>query len=147
MKTIFWFCCLSAPVLHLIYHGADPVSYLFQQRTLTYIVSGSITVHLTSCLTGLDSTKQVNMLLIQLKQSSWILTSQTGGQPHSDTSPYELSECSLFSTKVLHCVLQRLRILWHRNILFPASYFSLLTAQINALNYIYGYEMEYHTWT
>ena len=33
---------------------------------------------------------------IQFKQSSWILTSQTGGQlPYSDTSPHEVSECSL----------------------------------------------------
>ena len=39
-------------------------------RTLTYFVKGSITVSLTSCLTGLDSTKQVNMLLIQHQQSS-----------------------------------------------------------------------------
>ena len=50
-------------------------------RTLTYFVKGSITVSLTSCLTGLDSTKQVNMLLIQHQQSSWIQTKQTGGQP------------------------------------------------------------------
>ena len=41
------------------------------------------------------STKLVNLYLIQRKQSSWILTSQTGGQPYSDTSPYKLSERSL----------------------------------------------------
>ena len=29
-----------------------------------------------------------------------IQTSQTGGQPYSDTSPYEVSECSLFSVTV-----------------------------------------------
>ena len=50
---------------------------------------------LTSCLTGSDSTKLVYLYLIQYKQSSWILTSQTGGQSYSDTSPYEVSECSL----------------------------------------------------
>ena len=44
------------------------------QRTLTYFIRGNITVQLTSCLTGLDSTKQVNMLLIQHKQSSWFQT-------------------------------------------------------------------------
>ena len=40
-----------------------------RQGTLTYFVRGRITVRLTSCLTGLDSTKQVNMLLIQHKRS------------------------------------------------------------------------------
>ena len=47
----------------------------------------SITVWLTSCLTGLDMAEQVNLLLIKHEQSSWIQTSQTGGQPYSDTSP------------------------------------------------------------
>ena len=58
-----------------------------RQRTL---VRGRITVRLT-CLTGLDSAK----LLIQQKQSSWILTCQTGGQLCSDTSPHEVRQCSL----------------------------------------------------
>ena len=40
------------------------------QRTLT-IVGVSITVWLTSYLTGLDLTKQVKLLLIQHKQSRW----------------------------------------------------------------------------
>ena len=40
------------------------------QRTLAYFVMGSITVWLTSGLTGLDSTKLVNIYLIQHKQSS-----------------------------------------------------------------------------
>ena len=31
----------------------------FPQKLFTYFVKGSITVWLTSCLTGLDSTKQV----------------------------------------------------------------------------------------
>ena len=74
------------------------------QRPLT--IWGSITVQLTSCLTGLDSTKKVNMFLIQHKQSDWIQTicfaydelkpfdlfgqiqtSQIVGQPYSDTVP------------------------------------------------------------
>ena len=38
------------------------------QRTLAIV--GSITLPLTSCLTGLDLTQQVNMLLIQHNQSS-----------------------------------------------------------------------------
>ena len=37
------------------------------QRTLTYFVRGSITVLQTSCLTGLDSTKLVNLYRIQHK--------------------------------------------------------------------------------
>ena len=43
---------------------------LRSHRILTYFVRGSITVWLTSCQTGLDLTKQVNMLLIQHEQSS-----------------------------------------------------------------------------
>ena len=35
----------------------------------THFVRGSNTVRLTSCLTGLDSTKLVNLYLIQHKQS------------------------------------------------------------------------------
>ena len=51
---------------------------------------------LTSCLTGLDLNKLVNLYLsIKQKQSDWILTSQTGGQLYSDTSSYKVSECSL----------------------------------------------------
>ena len=45
-------------------------SHYSDQKTLTYFVRGSITARLTSCLTGLDSTNQANMLLIQHKQSS-----------------------------------------------------------------------------
>ena len=66
-----------------------------EQRTLTYFIRGSITARLTSCLTGLALTKLVHVYLIQHKQSSWILISQTGGQLFRDTSPYKVSECSL----------------------------------------------------
>ena len=48
------------------------------QRKLTRFKRGSIIVWLTSCLTSLDWTKEVNLLLIQLKQSSWSQTSKTG---------------------------------------------------------------------
>ena len=43
-------------------------SLYYNQRTLT--IGGSITVLLTSCLTGLDLTQQVKLLLIKFKQSS-----------------------------------------------------------------------------
>ena len=65
------------------------------QRKFNYFVRGSITVQLTSCLIGLDSTKLVNLFWIPHEQSSWILNSQTGGPPCSDTSPYKVRECSL----------------------------------------------------
>ena len=44
---------------HLLYTG---------RRTLTYLVRGSITLRLTSCLAGLDSAKEVNLLFIEHKQ-------------------------------------------------------------------------------
>ena len=56
--------------------------------------SGSITVQLTSYLTSLDLTKQVNMFLNQHRQRSWI-EAKNGGQPYSDSSPCEVSEYSL----------------------------------------------------
>ena len=60
-------------------------SHWFQHIILTFnFVKGSITFQLTSCLTGLDSTKQRSR--IQIKSS--------GGQP-SYSGPYEESECSL----------------------------------------------------
>ena len=71
------------------------VNSLSSQWRLAYFITGSITVLLASCLTGLDLIKLVNLCLIQHKQSSWILTSQTGGQLYSDASPYEVSYCSL----------------------------------------------------
>ena len=60
-------------------------THKFNQRTLT--IEGSISVQLTSCLTGLELTKQVKLLLIQHKQSSWIQTKLMVGQTYSDTSP------------------------------------------------------------
>ena len=77
-----------------------------RQRTLTNFVRGrSITVRMTSCLTGLESTKLLNFYLIQHKQSSRILNSQTGGHPYSDASPYVLSECSL--PWIGHCLYKK----------------------------------------
>ena len=47
--------------------------------------------YLYFCFTGLDWTKQVNLLLVQHKQSSWIKRCKTGVQPYSHTYPYEVS--------------------------------------------------------
>ena len=79
----------------LLLWGGLQVRLKHKQRTLTYFVRGSITVWLTSCLTGLDLAKQENLLMIKNKQSSWIQSNQTGGQSYSDTSPNEVSECSM----------------------------------------------------
>ena len=53
-------------------------------------VRESITVRLTSCLTGLDLINQVNLFQIQHKQSSWIQTNTTGGQLCIATSHYKV---------------------------------------------------------
>ena len=61
-------------------------------RILSYFVNGSITVWLTSCLTGLELTNLSNFK--QLNPD----TKETGGQSHtrySETSPYEVNEYSL----------------------------------------------------
>ena len=68
------------------------ISQTLNQRTFIYFERGSIAVQLTSCLTGLDLTNQVNLLLIQQKQSSSIQTNKTGDQSYCDTSPYKASE-------------------------------------------------------
>ena len=52
----------------------------FNRRKLT--IRESITLRLTSCLTDLDLTKQVKLMLIQYWQSSWIQTKLTGGQTY-----------------------------------------------------------------
>ena len=59
--------------------------HMIKQITVT-IGGDSIAVRLTSCFTCLDMTMQVKIFLIQHKQSSWIQTKYTGGQPYSDTS-------------------------------------------------------------
>jgi len=51
---------------------------------------GSITVPLTSCLTGLESgVTQLNVFVFCL-QNRLIQTGQTGGQWYSDTSPFSI---------------------------------------------------------
>ena len=88
----------SPIVFILFFHKILPLSLsqFFFRISVNLENRGSITIWLTSCLTGLDSTKLVNLYLIQYKQSSRILTSQAGGQPYSNTSPYKVSECSLY---------------------------------------------------
>ena len=64
--------------------------YLYlDQRTLTYFARGSITVHLTSCLTGLDSAALPMFYQLQIYLFGQIQTSQTGGHMYSDTFTYE----------------------------------------------------------
>ena len=92
-KFITWDVSTS-DLARQVHPGKAPVQCL-NQRTLTYFVRGNITVWLTSCLTGLASTKLVNLNRIQHKQNSKILPSQTGGQPYSDTSPCKVIEFSL----------------------------------------------------
>ena len=57
-----------------------------------FVQRESITVWLTSSLTGLDATKQVNLLINLSVQSNRIQTSKTGGQLYRDTSPYKVNE-------------------------------------------------------
>ena len=66
-----------------------------EQRTLTYFIMGSITVQLTSRFTGLDSAALFMLNYMQIYKFGRTQTSQTGGQPCSDTSPFKVSECSL----------------------------------------------------
>ena len=79
--------------------GADGSTGLwFGQSILIYFVRGSIqsiTVRLTSCLTGLDLNKQVIMFKFNISNAAKMQTNLTWRTPHSDTSPYTLSEYSL----------------------------------------------------
>jgi hypothetical protein len=51
---------------------------------------GSITVPLTSCLTGLESAVWQQTIFVFIFKNRLIQTSQTGGQWHSDTSPFSI---------------------------------------------------------
>ena len=64
----------SPIVFILFFHKILPLSLsqFFFRISVNLENRGSITIWLTSCLTCLNSTKQVNMLIIQHKQSSWI---------------------------------------------------------------------------
>jgi hypothetical protein len=54
------------------------------------IKGGSITVPLTSCLTGLESAVWQLTIFFYL-QNRLIQTSQTGGQQYSDTFPFSIT--------------------------------------------------------
>ena len=66
------------------------------------LCKGSITIQLTSCLTGQDSAALLLFNQIEIYKLGRIQTSQTGGQPNSDTSYYEVSVlCSSQSSHML----------------------------------------------
>ena len=89
----------SAPALPLAPTTAIHTRLKINQWTVTYFERGITTVQLTSCLNGLDLTKQVNLFKIQHYQSSWIQINKTEGQPYSDDSRYKVSEYSLVYLK------------------------------------------------
>ena len=111
------------------------------QRILTYFIRGSITVRMTSSLTGFDLTEQVKLLLfIQQKQSSKSQTSKTGGQQYTDTSPYEVSEYSLlyhtiYLGKVYHVSLCRRS--WQPYL--PKRLLFVLIGIVNRYSYTYRF--------
>ena len=76
------------------------LAVLLLQRTLTYFIRWSMTVWLTSSLISLDLAKQLNLKIVWVQQNSSIPTSQIGGNPYNDTSPYEVSECSMLLTHI-----------------------------------------------
>ena len=67
MKMVKSCYCMQAKIEHT--HSFYLVHYILW-GIQTYSVRGIVTVLLTPCLTVLDSTKTVNLLLIQLKQRS-----------------------------------------------------------------------------
>ena len=48
---------------------------------------------------------------IEIHKFVWIQTSQTGGQPYSDTSPYEVSECSLPKLKSILASMRTFKVM------------------------------------
>ena len=67
--------------------------------TFTYSYLKKFTYFVSHCLTGLDSTKQVNLLFIQHKQSSWIKTNKK-----------EISSCTMIigtSEKLLTSIIKQ----------------------------------------
>ena len=70
-------------------------------------------------LTGLDLAKQVNLLLIKHKRSSWIQTSQTGSQWYSNTSPYKVMSVLWLSRPCNDCLFCRdhRHVIDHRDVL------------------------------
>ena len=75
-QFLYLLSVINLTIRKISYLASGPAVFTFPltiwswKRTLTYFRRGSITVQLTSCLTGLDLTKPVNLLLIQLWKSS-----------------------------------------------------------------------------
>ena len=78
------FCKTSLNCTFYVIRGAYDQTCLTIGPENTFIVRRSITVWLTYCLTGLNSTKEVKLLIFFIWQSSWIQTSQTGSLLFSD---------------------------------------------------------------
>ena len=75
---------------------------LYTLIILTYFIREIITVQLTFCLTGLDSVALLLFNLQQIYMFGQIQISQTGGQSHSDTSPFKVfSELTNFVNIIL----------------------------------------------
>ena len=79
----------------------------------------SITVQLTSCLNGLDSVALIMFNEQQIYLFGQIQTSQTGGQPYRDTSPYSVLYSTLFITLVTCCFYDRPRSRCHLFVTLP----------------------------
>ncbi len=72
---------------------------------------GSITVLLTSCLTGLDLVCFANKNKNCQLSYSWFQTNQTGGQLYNDTSPFSIPCLSIIELLVLTSFYQLFLIL------------------------------------
>ncbi len=107
------FCHSASPLLHSFWQSY-PLIYPGNTK------GGSITVPLTSCLTGLDwSLLQIKNKNCQLSYS-WFQTSQSGGQLYSDTSPFSipwLSECSSLARSLVVTKCTDMKdIIWHTRV-------------------------------
>ena len=86
------------------------MQYWSIQTTTLTIGRGSITVQLTSCLICLDLAALLMLNEPQFYLFGQLQSSQTGGQPCSDASPYKVSENSLSSYWYLCLCLNTLNI-------------------------------------
>ena len=88
------------PTQAYLYHALSSYTiYLSLSLTFTYSYLKKFTYFVSHCLTGLDSTKQVNLLFIQHKQSSWIKTNKK-----------EISSCTMIigtSEKLLTSIIKQ----------------------------------------
>ena len=106
----------SCPLHRILNHRNIRTIYLFLIILTGNTKGGSITVPLTSCLTGLDkSVLQIKNKNCQLSYS-WFQTSQTGGQWYSDTYPFS--------------------ILWSKYWIFPCNRFSVSQNFCSSVKYL-----------